>query len=425
MKKRIMAVVTLLFFLAAVLGCYGSVQVASPPEQTVGSNSMIDCAVFLDDSMSMQGFVNFPVPSEYVDAVNNVEQTLTMGWKNESTAYYRFGNSVQRIEGGDRLRFVKTDFYSGLLTQLDRIVRTTNTKKLNVIVSDFLQTDQDFQKLVTVVKTDYLSRGQGAALIGVKSRFKGYVYDVGLNNEQFYYSSGEDKKQFRPVYLLVLGEQYAVQRFCSYYEQALPDGIDSIVICWTADLGGGRLAAEPVNYKGLAGIKTYAAVDDILPPGAQIPQYELRDRTGSVYLLYDLLERPALGQTLQVECKSEVWDEAQGYFRPNMEELVVGTVAETRGGGISVRLDLQPVVLRNGGIYRLCLLIYPDSDTYRQLQTVKLDGWKMEDSFEINSSGVFEIDTTLELKKFVRNLSNVAYNTLHPHYRAAYVYCRY
>ncbi len=49
----------------------------------------------------------------------------------------------------------------------------------------------------------------------------------------------------------------------------------------------------------------------------------------------------------------------------------------------------------------------------------------MEDSFEVDSKGIFAIDTMLDIKKFIRNLSDVAYVNLHPHYQEAYVYCRY
>ena len=194
MMKSMITVAAMLVVLMALLGCGSSVQVAPPPERTVSDNNNIECAVFFDGSMSMQGFVNFPVATEYVDAINNIEQTLTVGWKNENITYYRFGDKVQKIDARERLSFARTDFYGDLLTQLDKIVLATNTRNLNIIVSDFLQTDQDFQKLVTAIKADYLRNGRGAALIGVKSRFKGYVYDVGLNKEQFYITAARSRK---------------------------------------------------------------------------------------------------------------------------------------------------------------------------------------------------------------------------------------
>ena len=425
MMKRIITAAVMLVLLAVFSGCGSSAQVTPPPEPKISDHDTIECAVFLDGSMSMQGFVNFPVVTEYVDAINNIEQALTLGWKNENISWYRFGDRVQRIDERDRLVFARTGFYGDLLTQLDRIVNATNTEQLNVIVSDFLQTDQDFQKLVTALKADCLSNGKGAALIGVKSRFKGYVYDIGLNNEQFYYASGDDKNQFRPFYMLVLGDQRAVERFCRHYEQALADNIDRRIICWTDDLGAGRLEAEPVDYKKLTGIKTYAAVDDILTMNADIPQYELRERGGSVYLLYRLPEGQVWSQKLQTRYQCAQWHEQQREFKKMMPELIAGTETETRGNGISVRLDLQPEVLTSGGIYRLGLFVQPENDSYRQMQAMKLEGWNMEDSFEVDSKGVFQVDTTLDIKKFVRGLSDVAYVNLHPHYQEAYVYCRY
>lgn len=425
MMKRMITAAAMLVVLMALLGCGSSVQVAPPPERTVSDNNNIECAVFFDGSMSMQGFVNFPVATEYVDAINNIEQTLTLGWKNENITYYRFGDRIQKIDARDRLMFARSGFYSDLLTQLDEIVHATNNRNLNIIVSDFLQTDQDFQKLVTAIKADYLCNGRGAALIGVKSRFKGYVYDVGLNKEQFYYSSGEEQKNFRPFYLLVLGEQRSVEKFCSYYKQGLANAIDYKLICWIDDLGAGKLETAAVDYKQLAGIKTYAAVDDILAMGAEVPQYELQERQGSVYLLYRLPQSQLLGQELEVKCHYELWNNEDHKFRRTFSELVASSEAEVRSEGVSLRLDLQPGVLQSGGVYRVGLLLQPDSDIYKKLQLSKLDDWKMEDSFEVGGKGSFAIDTMLDIKKFIRNLSDVAYVNLHPHYQEVYVYCRY
>ena len=158
-----------------------------------------------------------------------------------------------------------------------------------------------------------------------------------------------------------------------------------------------------MDYKKLTGIKTYAAVDDILTMNAAIPQYELRERAGSVYLLYSLPDGQVWSQKLQTRYQCEQWHEQQLGFKKMMPELITGTETETRGNGISVRLDLQPEVLTSGGIYRLGLFVQPENDSYRQMQAMELEGWNMEDSFEVDSKGVFQVDTTLDIK----NLSAV------------------
>ena len=216
-----------------------------------------------------------------------------------------------------------------------------------------------------------------------------------------------------------------MEKFCSYYKQGLANAIDYKLICWIDDLGAGKLETAAVDYKQLAGIKTYAAVDDILAMGAEVPQYELQERQGSVYLLYRLPQSQLLGQELEVKCHYELWNNEDHKFRRTFSELVASSEAEVRSEGVSLRLDLQPGVLQSGGVYRVGLLLQPDSDIYKKLQLSKLDDWKMEDSFEVGSKGSFAIDTMLDIKKFIRNLSDVAYVNLHPHYQEVYVYCRY
>lgn len=425
MMKRIIVVAAMLLLLAALFGCGNSARVAAPPEQNVSVAETIDGVVFLDGSMSMQGFVNFPAATEYVDAIKNIEQALTLGWKNENLAYYRFGDRLQHIDDEDRLRFAGYGFYGDLQTRLDVMVNDSDKEKLNFIVSDFLQTDQDFQKLVTAVKKNYFANGKGAALIGVKGRFKGAVYDIGLAKEQFYYYSGDDKGRFRPFYILVLGEQREVERFCRYYDQALAKDIDRKVICLTDDLGGGKLEAEAVDYSKLDSIKTYAAVDDILAAGSAVPQYTLKSRPGSVYLRYDLTQGSPMVDDVQIKTALELWQEQQQGFKKMMAVTAAKAEADVRSDGFAVRIDFRPEVLPESGVYRFGLFLKPDMDSYKTMQAGLLDDWTMEDSFEISSGGVFQIDTTLELKKFIRNLSEVAYVSLHPHYKERYVYFRY
>lgn len=116
------------------------------------------------------------------------------------------------------------------------------------------------------------------------------MYDIGLAKEQFYYYSGDDKGRFRPFYILVLGEQREVERFCRYYDQALAKDIERKVICLTDDLGGGKLEAEAVDSVSLMALRLMRAVDDILAAGSAVPQYTLKSRPGSVYLRYDLTQ---------------------------------------------------------------------------------------------------------------------------------------
>lgn len=414
-------------FLSAVLfGCASSTKITALPEQPpVGDSDTVVGAVYLDGSMSMQGFVNFPTSTEYVDAIKNIEQALTLGWKNEKIAYYRFGDRLARINDDDRLSFAGHQFYGDLLTKLDVMVEEADSQSLSFIVSDFLQSDQDFQKLVTAVKKKYFTADKGAALIGIKGRFKGAVYDIGVNKEKFYYYSGEDKNRFRPFYILVLGDQREVERFCKYYDQSLPKEFDRRIICMTDDLGNGNLVAEAVDYSKPADIKTYAAVDDILPSAVVAPQYQLKSRPGSIYLQYTLPQNGLAASDVQIKSSMDEWQEADKSFKKIMAVTAVKATAEHNNSGFTIRLDLRPEALPHSGIYRYGLLLRPENKEYRELQAAILKDWKMEDSFKTTDGGVFNIDTTLELKKFVRNLADVAYVSLRPHYEESYVYFRY
>lgn len=185
---------------------YSDKEVVRPkPEKT----DKIDIDVYVDATASMEGFAvsNASVYSQFLD---QLEASALSAWRNANPQYYKFGENIKPISRSEFLTAKdNVQFYRDPAifkkTFIDSVVRRTDSRRLSVLVTDLFQTEGDVNIMVDRFKEKCFANNVAVGLVGVKSDFKGRVYDV--RNYPNYQLDAPD----RPFYAIVFGNQYNME----------------------------------------------------------------------------------------------------------------------------------------------------------------------------------------------------------------------
>jgi hypothetical protein len=186
---------------------YSDKEVVRPkPEKT----DKIDIDVYVDATTSMEGFAvgNASVYSQFLD---QLEASALSAWRNANPQYYKFGENIKPISRSEYLS-AKADlqFYHepGIFkkTYIDSVVKRTDAKRLSVLVTDLFQDEGDVNIMVDRFKEKCFANNVAVGLVGVKSNFKGKVFDV-----RGYPAGYQLDAQDRPFYAIVFGNQYNME----------------------------------------------------------------------------------------------------------------------------------------------------------------------------------------------------------------------
>ena len=171
-----------------------------------------DVDVYWDATYSMQGYTTIPEGNVYRSLPDNLED---IGNSMGQVKFFRFGETVQPLEGRDHRKFSDPSAYNETITAIHTVLDTADTSHLSVIVTDLFESDADWSNVAQKVKEKYFANHLGAAVIGIKNPFNGDIFDVGFSGEakKFNYNSGNDPARYRPFYLLVLGQEDQVRDF--------------------------------------------------------------------------------------------------------------------------------------------------------------------------------------------------------------------
>lgn len=186
---------------------YSDKEVVRPkPEKT----EKIDIDVYVDATTSMEGFAvsNASVYSQFLD---QLEASALSAWRNANPQYYKFGENIKPISRSEYLS-AKSDlkFYHepGIFkrTYIDSVVKRTDAKRLSVLVTDLFQDEGDVNIMVDRFKEKCFANNVAVGLVGVKSDFKGKVFDV-----RGYPTGYQLDAPDRPFYAIVFGNQYNME----------------------------------------------------------------------------------------------------------------------------------------------------------------------------------------------------------------------
>lgn len=429
MRKMLRWLVLLAVTLVAA-GCgLGKGQVPAPQVQAVALTPQAQVSVYLDGTLSMQGYANFPTDSGYAVALKSIEQALNVTWKDIAVNYYRFGDETKPLSRAEFLQASTPGFYHDNETKLQDVIATLQPQQLNVLVTDLFQTDQDVQAVITAVNDRFLREHEMVALLGMTSRFNGRVYDIGNEGAQFPYQTTEDPASYRPFYFLVLGPQADVLAFVQAYRKILPEQVPGRLLVYGEQLGTeGKLAAAHADLP--AGTRTFAATNSLVAGKGSYLQYLLKDHPGIFLLDYEL----KLPYAMQVAKPEFVLEQLEFYQGGKFVEIKAAgftktslVQAESKALALNcrVRLDVDPSKLPEHGVYRARVALRPSLANYRQVQQVFKD-WNMDaEKLSTWNADNFPGQTTFNVNKFTNNLAEVAYASLHPAFAVDWLYFKY
>lgn len=203
-------IIVFVFFLLLMSGCRNKIEknkIYYSDAEIVGSQfkktDQINIDIYIDATTSMEGFaVN--TSSKYSQFLDQLEASGISAWKKADIKFFKFGQIVKPI---DRNQFLSAknelQFYKekGIFkeTYIDSVVKNTDSKRLSVLITDLFQREGDVNTMVEKIKEKCFANNIVVGILGVKTDFKGTVYDV-PGKPPYQLTTNE-----RPFYAIVFG----------------------------------------------------------------------------------------------------------------------------------------------------------------------------------------------------------------------------
>ncbi len=178
--------------------------------------------IYFDATVSMRGYTTL--------SGGNVYRTLPdilsdIGGSMGEVNFYSFGEKIKPLVGKDYRRFSSPEPYNEIITAAHNVIDKSEPSHLSVVITDLFESDADWSNIAQKIRDKFFANHLAIAVIGVKNSFSGDIFDVGLNAAKFRYDSNILTEKFRPFYLLILGNEVAVENFMQKFKehQTLPN----------------------------------------------------------------------------------------------------------------------------------------------------------------------------------------------------------
>lgn len=450
----------MMFFSISVFGCSNKrVVVEGPPthNNTVKTDN-IDVDMYIDGTFSMAGYVNYPVTTIYVDALKEVERTVASTWKKDNIQFIKFGDGYHKLNREQFLQIDKTIFYEQLDTSLQKVVENVDEKKLNIIVTDLFQTNQDIESLMLAIKRKCFANNDGAlAVLGLKSQFNGRIYDIGKNLAAYDYASNDDVDSYRPFYFLIMGRDVDVRTFVNAYSKKFEDRSYFKVAMYSKHIGENcKLQQDVINSgkrekgdksKPMAKITSLVNDDDVLQYRLNLDAKESKanvlmiannvvgDCPNNYLVRIEHLEKwisdgnqeGSNGSIDKLKGKKDAVRGTYVFKEQNVKDFISGKILDIglRKGTVNMFLDLRlnPIEIKNReGVYRTKLAVIPSREEYLKVMDVFSD-WNFTDAKLAEADGLKEVGCkTLNISNFTEMISALNYEMNEPGFYNLYVY---
>ena len=416
------------------------------PDLTPGDISdRLVARIYFDATLSMQGFVK-PGSTHYTRICPYLESVIVSGWNDETVKFFRFGEQVESIDRDTYLQAGYAGFYEDeniyretfiqkIIDHEDQLGNkqmetsptseeatevVTSTEEINakqtenplvVIVTDLFQDKNDINLLVTQLKKKYIQNGLEVGLFGLRSRFDGTVYDIGIDQEPLPYRSAPNNPEtFRPFYLLVLGKHADIAHyFNGLIEKGFPEAKTIIFSEYLVSslLSFDGASVKPNNLNN----KNFVHSED-----ARLKQFEIVNSSVeakiSANLEYALLPYAMSfdSDTFEVSIIAKHVPMRETEASPDAEKClkVTSTLSKNEenedSSKLSVDFSLDSPSLPGKAVYLYEVTLHPGIDKYQT------PNWcsKWDMGTERNGS------KTRNLVNFVRDLSQVTAREYHP-----------
>ncbi len=185
--------------------------------------------IYFDATVSMQGYTTL--------SGGNVYRTLPdilsdIGGSMGDINFYSFGEKITPLEGKDYRRFNSPEPYTEIITAVHNVIDKSEPAHLSIIITDLFESDADWSGIAQKIRDKFFANHLAVGVIGVKNSFYGDIFDVGLNAAKFRYDSNILPEKFRPFYLLIMGNETAVENFMQKFKarQTLPNDTEYLLL---------------------------------------------------------------------------------------------------------------------------------------------------------------------------------------------------
>lgn len=169
--------------------------------------STINAEVFLDATTSMSGYAQDP-NGTYIKFISELEAAVTSGTRNSAINYHKFGTRVKQISRNEAV-FQNPAFYSekGIFekTSIDSVLVRADDAKSTIILTDLFQSEGDINQIVDQFKNRCFVNGLDVGILMVPAEFDGKVYDAKVAPYP-YASTQDDISTYRPFYAIFVGK---------------------------------------------------------------------------------------------------------------------------------------------------------------------------------------------------------------------------
>ena len=409
MLKKVLSILFLTVLALALIGCSGKKgakgPTPSPSPSPASSNDFtylekmpvtknLSVTVYVDGTASMAGYTNKNSPSVFKTLLKNSLLEILDKWDNHKIEFVRFGDRDEKFKI-EESKFEKEDFYEDKDTRLDEVINKTDNKNLSIIITDLFQTNQHYTSLSNALETKCFGdqSDRSFAIIGVKSQFKGKIYDI-ANHAPIEYNSVEGNvATYRPFYMLVIGKDADVKVFTYEFDRKFKNAKAKVCL-FTKEYGYdsklalgkdfGRTKTGFQNKGDMDGIihikaKTGNKVNDKLaftarrlpvdiPSKYKVEITNLGKLSGSNSSFFDKI-------------KALFKKEKAAYVQVDNKELVTGTTNLTIDEA-NIQSDVNLTVdakRENEGKYKVTLGMFPSRDDYVNSQESIFKEWNFDE----------------------------------------------
>lgn len=396
---------------SSIIGCGAIIPPPSPnaSEQIQPTSKKPTIDLFLDGTLSMQGFVNPGVFNAYPQTVRMID----IGWPGAKYNYFRFGSSIVTLDQSTfKEGAVSPKFYQNReQTHIETVIENARKNNLTIIVTDLFQNDSDVPILIQKITSKFLQSDLAVGIIGIRSKFNGWIYDVGTSGNSFEYSSGDDPNRFRPFYLVVLGKHPDIVYYYETLKQnSLPESQLSIFSPYIVNSFPSFATAKINVIDKMAQLKTPFQDDRV-----RIFRTRAKNCSFQVSLLHNPLSYTFEFNDNKLEAIINVSKVQRNKFVTIESDTVTIEIADFTKELLTLDICFAPSNLPGKGLYLFDITLLRPSKECKV--PAWINNWNMNNDCIYSNNG----STTLNLNMFMMGLWQANWQIHKP--KVAHLYC--
>lgn len=185
--------------------------------------------LYIDATPSMSGFAAKEITSTYVNVIEDISSLSTsISGTLGKVRFNSFGENITEITQQQYSGSVREEFYKNsnnrktmVSTVLEEITNNYTEAQnnsvighLSVVITDLFEDNSNMVPIINNIKNNFMTDNMSIGVLGIRSYFKGKVYDIGRDKSgRGYESTVNDFSTYRPFYILLIGNTADVENY--------------------------------------------------------------------------------------------------------------------------------------------------------------------------------------------------------------------